>query len=160
MSAKSKPHGTRRHARELALQGLYALEFAGKSAVTAVEEARAWASEPESADEDLMELVRLGGEPLDFATDLIHGVFANRAAVDQVLTEASTNWKLSRMAMVDRNILRLAAYELLYRADIPPKVALNEAIEIGKKYGTAESSAFINGILDRVAAVAAEGRAR
>ena len=64
------------------------------------------------------------------------------------------------MAMVDRNILRLAAYELLFKAEIPPKVALNEAIEIGKKYGTAESSAFINGILDRVAAVAADRRAR
>ncbi|MCA9514374.1 MAG: transcription antitermination factor NusB [Myxococcales bacterium] len=160
MSNKTKQHGTRRHARELALQGLYALEFAGKSAITAVEEARAWASEPESADEDLADLVRVGGEHLDFATDLIHGVFANREAIDQVLSESSTNWKLSRMAMVDRNILRLAAYELLFKAEIPPKVALNEAIEIGKKYGTAESSAFINGILDRVAAVAADRRAR
>ena len=72
-------------------------------------------------------------------------------AIDELIQRSSTHWKLDRMARVDRNILRLAVYEILRRADVPVRVTLNEAIELGKKYGSEESSSFVNGVLDRVA---------
>ena len=71
-------------------------------------------------------------------------------AIDVMIQKASTNWKLERMAVVDRNILRIATYELRHLPDIPPKVSMNEAIEIAKRYGTGDSSSFINGILDKI----------
>ncbi|MFT5430157.1 MAG: N utilization substance protein B, partial [Myxococcota bacterium] len=70
--------------------------------------------------------------------------------IDKLITKASTNWKLERMALVDRNILRIATLELKHLTDIPPKVTLNEAIEIAKRYGTEDSGSFINGILDKI----------
>ncbi len=73
-----------------------------------------------------------------------------RSEIDSIIERFSSNWKISRMSCVDRNIMRLAVYELLYCEDIPPKVSINEAIDIGKKYGTEESGAFINGILDSI----------
>lgn len=145
--------GSRRKARELALQGLYALEFGAPTVDGVVRELRRLAHEPASSDEDLATLVRAEGATLDFAEKLVRGVAAHRDEIDQLLGECSTNWKVPRMAMVDRNILRMATFELRWLEDIPPKVTLNEAIEIAKRYGTADSGAFINGILDRVAAV-------
>ena len=71
-------------------------------------------------------------------------------AYDTVIEQFSSNWKLSRMSCVDRNVLRIAVFELLYCADIPPKVSINEAIDVGKRFGTEESGAFINGILDSI----------
>ena len=71
--------------------------------------------------------------------------------IDLLIQKTSTNWKLERMARVDRNILRLAVYEILRRADVPVRVTLNEAVELGKKFGSEESSAFVNGVLDRIA---------
>jgi N utilization substance protein B len=73
----------------------------------------------------------------------------HQSEIDALIGKASRNWRLERMARVDRNLLRLAVYELKYCSDVPAKVAINEAIEIAKRYGTAESPAFVNGILDR-----------
>lgn len=85
-----------------------------------------------------------------FAKRLILGTKEHREEADQLLRSVTRNWDLKRMATVDRNVLRMAVYELLHCADIPPKVAINEAIEIGKRFSTANSGGFINGILDRI----------
>ena len=86
----------------------------------------------------------------DFALDLVSGVLKHRAETDERIGRYAENYELHRLAVVDRNILRLAIYEMLYRNDIPPVVSINEAIEIAKRFGTEESSRFVNGILDRV----------
>ena len=129
--------GSRRKAREAALQVLYGLEF--------------W--KPEEADL-LVDLYwgcfANGDEGRDFTSTLVRGVVDQRARIDAIIQEASTNWKLERMALVDRNILRIATLELQFMTDIPKKVSLNEAIEIAKRYGSEDSSSFINGILDRI----------
>lgn len=85
----------------------------------------------------------------DFASPLIHGVLKNYAAIDELLKKYSDNWDLKRMAPVDRNILRLALYEIHFCSDVPPVVAINEAIEIAKHLSTHESGRFVNGVLDR-----------
>ncbi len=87
----------------------------------------------------------------DFAAELVRGVTDNLAAIDELLTAKSKNWSLVRMARVDKCILRIALFELLYRSDIPKNVTINEAIEVAKKFGTEDSPSFINGILDEVA---------
>ena len=135
--------GNRRKARECALQILYSLEF------TQVDETAldAWVDAYWSVFTDTSQ-----GAPdiKDYMTRLVHGVHGNFQELDTLIQSASTNWKLERMAMVDRNILRLAAFELMQLSDIPPKVSLNEAIEIGKRFGTEDSGSFINGILDKI----------
>ena len=88
-----------------------------------------------------------------FAAELVRGVVDHLESIDTTLGECSTNWKVPRMALVDRNVLRLATYELLHIKDIPPRVTLNEAIEVAKRYGSKDSGAFINGILDRIASM-------
>jgi N utilization substance protein B len=85
-----------------------------------------------------------------FCLGLYDGVLANQADIDRRLTEAAENWRLVRMAAVDRNVLRLGAYELLHTPDTPPNVALDEAIELARRYGSADSPAFVNGVLDRL----------
>lgn len=85
-----------------------------------------------------------------FLVSLIEGVHENKQTIDTMIERFSNNWRLSRMSCVDRNILRIAVYELLFCNDIPAKVTINEAIDIGKIYGTEESGAFINGILDSI----------
>lgn len=90
-------------------------------------------------------------ESLDFAEELVRGVGEHRARIDRVISEKSKNWSLERMSKVDLCILRMAIFELLFRADIPKNVTINEAIEVAKKFGTKDSPAFINGILDEVA---------
>ncbi|MBI5498300.1 MAG: transcription antitermination factor NusB [Deltaproteobacteria bacterium] len=85
------------------------------------------------------------------ARAIVNGVCAQQARLDDLIQRHSKNWKLSRMAKVDRNVLRLATWELLAREALPTKVVLNEAIELGKKFGSETSSAFINGVLDPVA---------
>jgi len=87
---------------------------------------------------------------LEFATRLVEGTLGHRTEIDVRLQAVTRNWDLKRMANVDRNVLRMAIYELLYCNDVPPKVAINEAIDLGKKYSTANSGGFVNGILDRV----------
>ena len=87
---------------------------------------------------------------LQFAHKLVEGSREMRAGIDKIIGNAAQNWHLSRMAILDRNILRMAVYEMLYLSDIPAKVSINEAIELGKRYSTQQSGAFINGILDRI----------
>lgn len=107
---------------------------------------------PPSADERVeLEAVRGGPEELEFCDTIVKGVCEHRDAIDRLLAESSTNWRVARMAVVDRNILRMGVFEMQHLADIPPRVTLNEAIEIAKRYGTSDSGAFINGILDKIA---------
>jgi N utilization substance protein B len=142
--------GTRRKAREIALQILYQLdvqeqlsEEQGLSLFwrnfgAAAMEAQPGAPAESGADE---------AQP--FAEQLVRGVRLHLAELDALISASSRNWRLERMARVDRNLLRLAVYELKFADEVPAKVAINEAIEIAKRYGTAESPAFVNGILDR-----------
>jgi N utilization substance protein B len=127
----------RRQAREVALQTLFQLDFS-----------------PNTAVQDLLNLM---GESFDestlsYAIKLVGGVRDNRDRIDRAVQSASPRWKLDRMAAVDRNLLRVAAFEMFFSDEIiKPNIAINEAVEISKIYGTAESSAFINGILDQMA---------
>ncbi|MFK7742336.1 MAG: transcription antitermination factor NusB [Planctomycetota bacterium] len=89
-------------------------------------------------------------ELVAFASRLVEGTLGKREDIDKRLQLAARNWDLRRMAAVDRNVLRMAVYELMFCDDVPPKVAINEAIEIGKKFSTANSGGFVNGILDRI----------
>jgi len=86
----------------------------------------------------------------DFTEGLIAGVKEHQARIDAMISQVAENWRLDRMAAIDRNILRLGAYEMLFCPEVPAKVAINEALELAKRYSTAQSSRFVNGILDRV----------
>ena len=130
--------GSRRQARENALQMLYQIEMSETGLEEVLE--NFWTHHP---DED--------GETKQFAEDLVKGVLGQKEAIDDFIVKHSTNWKLTRMACVDKNLLRLAVYELKNCKDIPIKVTLNEAIEIAKKFGSEESGSFINGVLDKIA---------
>lgn len=94
-----------------------------------------------------------GADVRRFALELVEGVRERREEIDALISTHSTNWKLSRMAAVDKNILRMAVFELMSCGEIPTKVTINEAVEIAKKFGSAESGAFVNGILDNIAHV-------
>ena len=87
---------------------------------------------------------------VEFAEGLIEGVRANQPRIDTLISDVAENWRLDRMAAIDRNILRLGAYEMLHCPEVPTKVAINEALELAKRYSTAQSSRFVNGILDRL----------
>ncbi|MBK9517611.1 MAG: transcription antitermination factor NusB [Anaeromyxobacter sp.] len=129
--------GRRTRARERALQALYQIDVAAAG----IDEALAtfWKSfEPTER------------EVQGLAEQLVRGVAADRREVDEVIEGVSTNWRLDRMAKVDRNVLRLAVWELV-KGDAPVKVVINEAIELGKKYGSESTGAFVNGVLDKVA---------
>jgi transcription antitermination factor NusB len=129
--------GKRRKAREVALQFLYQLEQNGANDPGPFE-AEFWARH--LVDEDTRA----------FASELVHGAKSRQLEIDKRIAESTEHWDINRMAVVDRNILRLAVYELLFEPGVPGKVAINEAIEIAKKFGTSESSRFINGVLDRI----------
>jgi transcription antitermination protein NusB len=139
--------GTRRRAREFALQILYQLDvqeqLSDEQAIGMF-----WKSFAATAEAEGALAVDLG-DIQPFAEKLVRGVREHLAEIDGQIQSASKNWRLERMARVDRNLLRLALYELKFVDDVPAKVAINEAIEIAKRYGTSESSAFVNGILDR-----------
>lgn len=128
---------SRRKAREFSLQMLYMLDIVKEN-------------DFRSCLETYWNRFRQSKENRTFANQLTLGVIEHLKEIDQAIGSCSHNWKLSRMSYVDRNILRLAAFELLYCPDIPPKVSINEAIEISKRYGDKDSGAFINGILDQV----------
>jgi len=134
--------GLRREARELALQMLYALD--SNSSVGLRETLQTFREEH----------VEITGRVREFAEGLVQGVQAQRETLDEAIRVRSKNWSLSRMPRVDLNVMRLAAYELMFRADIPKKVSINEAIEIVRRYGDKESPAFVNGILDEIEACA------
>ena len=127
----------RTQGRELALQLLYQLDLRGDDVLAEID---AYLDHESGGDSEVR----------GFARDLIHGYLERRVEIDRRIEEVARNWQLRRMAAIDRNILRLGAYELLYRTDIPPLVAINEAIEIAKKYSTKNSGPFVNGILDNI----------
>ena len=141
--------GMRRRAREIALQVLYQNDVQPDLPVeTAL--ARFWTSFVEetrgSLPDDPLAEVRA------YADLLVRGVVEKQAEIDARIVSASRNWRIERMARVDRNLLRLAVFEVNFRDDVPAKVAINEAIEIAKRFGAHETPAFVNGILDRVLA--------
>lgn len=128
--------GKRRRAREIALSVLYEGEFQENS----YEDVCQRFLEEENLDDDI----------LRFLKDLVSCYLSHKKEVNDVIEQHSSNWKLSRMAYVDRNILRLGMTELKYFLEIPKSVTINEYLEIAKKYGTEDSSGFINGILDKI----------
>ena len=89
-------------------------------------------------------------EVSDFAAKLVIGAIRNKKRIDEVISKYASNWKMSRMAVIDRNVLRMATFELLFCDDIPPKVSINEAVDLAKKFGDIESGKFVNGILDKI----------
>jgi N utilization substance protein B len=127
----------RSRGREVALQVLYQVE-----------------QNPGIPNEEVGRFIKrrlLGDRKLsDFTEGLIAGVKGHQAEIDAMISQVAENWRLDRMAAIDRNILRLGAYEILFCPDIPAKVAINESLELAKRYSTAQSSRFVNGILDRV----------
>ena len=93
--------------------------------------------------------IHKGGD-MGFIEREVHGVKAHQEEIDTLLERASENWRVSRMSYVDRNILRMAVYEILYEEEIPPKVSIDEAVELGRTFGSEDSSSYINGVLDRI----------
>lgn len=129
--------GRRRKARELVLQALYAFELSGEGMVRVLE--------------DVLERQKPPADIAEFTTALVSKTVEHVAEIDKIISQKVQRWELSRIAVVDKNLLRLAICELLYFDDIPQKVSINEAIELAKIYSTAESGRFVNGILDSVA---------
>jgi N utilization substance protein B len=128
--------GRRRRARELVLQGLYALEISGNSLEMIIEDSLFRGYE----DEDMM----------NFVSNLMQKSMKQKNILDKNIATTVKNWNYERIALIDRLILRLALCELIYFEEIPPKVTINEAIDLAKKYSTAESGRFVNGILDAI----------
>jgi len=128
--------GTRRQARELAMQALFYIDMQDNVSLQMLESFCDNFSPPKKAR--------------PFFLKLVNGVLEVRGEIDTLIERYSKNWKIHRMACVDRNVMRIAVYELLYCGDIPPKVSINEAVDVGKKFGTEESGAFINGIMDSI----------
>ena len=128
--------GTRRRARELAMQALFYMDM------------------NDEHSEELLDRFCQNFSPshrtMSFLLKIVNGVLGARSEIDVLIERFSQNWKIQRMSLVDRNVMRIAVYELLYCEDIPPKVSINEAVDVGKKYGSEESGAFINGIIDSV----------
>ena len=128
--------GNRRKARELVTQILFHMEYNPGN--------------PDKSFELICENFNAPKSLRAFSKNLVHGVSENRNRIDKLIKKASKNWRLERMSRVDRSILRLSVYEMLFMEDIPHKVSIDEAVELGKKYGTEESGAFINGVLDNI----------
>ena len=127
----------RTKAREAALKILYAIDITKEEPGVCIE--NFWRNNQEK-----------DAEVRAFANLLVLGVSGHMKDLDEIISRHATNWQLKRMAVIDRNILRFAAYELLFASDIPPKVAINEAIDIAKKYGDKDSGKFVNGVLDKI----------
>lgn len=129
----------RRQSRELALQLLFQLEF----------------DKDFQLKPTLSRFVTnfdIAKDTVDYSEPLLSGIITNMQEIDAVIQAASPHWKVPRMGTVDRNVIRIAVYELMFKTDeIPPKVAINEAIELGKKFGNTDSASFINGVLDQIA---------
>jgi transcription antitermination factor NusB len=128
--------GKRRRARELAVQVLFHLEFNP--------------DQPGAVLDLICENFHFGKPVEDFSRQLVLGVCENREELDLLIGGASRNWRLERMSRLDRCILRMAVFEISSLNDIPPKVSIDEAVELGKRFGTSESGSFINGVLDNV----------
>jgi N utilization substance protein B len=134
--------GTRRKAREAALQVLYQIDTAGVPA-----------AEVEQSIASFFELYDEAGdhEAREFAEKLVRGCAAQLDAIDAKIRDVSRHWRLERMARVDRNVMRLAVFELMSLPDVPRRVTLNEAVELAKRFGDENSASFVNGVLDRIA---------
>ncbi len=128
----------RRKAREYALQLLFQIDFT-KRELERKDLEEFWSDKKES------------GDVKEFTEKLVKGTLESLDEIDGIIEKATENWFLKRMAAVDRNILRFAAYEILHREDIPYAVTINEALEIAKKYSSAEAASFLNGVLDKLA---------
>lgn len=126
--------GVRRRGRELALQILYQHEIVGGAL--------------EEIFDSFDDLAQAPAVARDFAVSLASGVTDRREEIDKTLEQQADNWRLERMAVVDRNVLRLAIFELLFETDTPPAVVIDEAIEVAKRFGSERSGQFINGVLD------------
>lgn len=126
----------RRQARKVALQVLYQTDMAG--------------TPPEEGLGVFYEHFDAPEAERSFTERLVLGVYQHRSELDQLITSASENWRVERMSFVDRNVLRMALYEMLFCADIPAKVSINEAIDLGKLFGSHDSGPFINGVLDHL----------
>ena len=139
MSLARRPNVRRRSlARAIALQALYQFDLQGEDFRPHLRDfLREWSQDADTRD---------------YALKLVEGCRLARDELDRLIRERAENWDLSRMSVVDRNILRLGVYELRYEPDVPPKVAVNEAIRLAKTFGSVESGAFVNGVLDRVMA--------
>jgi N utilization substance protein B len=129
--------GARTSAREAALQMLFAIDATGADVDQAISDF--WRELPGDAE----------GRP--YADELVRGVRRDADKLDERIRSASQNWRIERMARIDRNALRLGTYELLTRTDVPRAVVLDEAVELAKRFGGEESSKFVNGVLDRIA---------
>jgi N utilization substance protein B len=123
----------RTRARELVLFALYRREYV-----------------PVTLDELLDDLEEDPGDQRQYLDDLIDGITAHREEIDALISERTVGWRFDRLALLDRNILRIGVFELLFYPDVPAEVAIDEAVELAKKYGTDQARAFINGILDRI----------
>ena len=124
-------------ARELALKLLYVTDL----------------SRPEQLDEQLADVLEIDNPSSDvsgLALEMSRGVSESRAQLDETIQEVAVNWQVSRMPVIDRAILRMGVFELLHMHDVPPKVTINEAVELAKKYSTEKSGAFVNGVLDKI----------
>ena len=128
--------GTRRQARELAMQALFFIDMRNNASVEMLERFCGNFSPSKKSR--------------PFFLKLVNGVLEARGELDALIERFSKNWDINRMSCVDRNVMRIAVFELIYCDDIPPKVSINEAVDVGKKFGTEESGAFINGILDSI----------
>jgi len=126
----------RTKAREYALQMLYQVDLTHAT--------------PQQTIQDFWTHHHAPHDIRDFATRLVQGTLEHLDEIDRLIATHANNWQISRMAVVDRNILRLGAYELLHVEEVPPKVCLNEAVELAKRFGDEESSKFVNGILDTI----------
>jgi len=131
--------GKRRKSRELALQVLYGHDLQELSCDRQV---------VEQALAEFRDSFEAGERAMEYARAIVLGICAHREAIDRLLTRHAHNWRLERMSAVDRNILRIAAWEILHGPDVPVQVAINEALEVAKRFSTADACPFINGILD------------
>lgn len=126
----------RSRARDVALQYLYQVDITSDHSEQVIEDFLAHFVEDENVK--------------PYARELIQGVFSHLQHIDRLIDEAASNWRISRMSKTDRNILRISAYELTCRTDIPYKVAINEGVELAKRFGSPKCPSFVNGVLDRV----------
>ncbi len=131
-----KTHGDRRQARTAAMQTLYEVDTAGH--------------DPEETLRRNAAGQRLSAEALIFAEELVRGTLARLEVIDAQIASAASDWPLSQMARIDKNILRLAIYEILYNNSVPAKAAINEAVELAKTFGSDTSSRFVNGVLGAI----------
>ena len=137
-SERSEDMRKRTKARQLTLQILYQIDITHDNSSVSLE--NFWQSQTQGVDSTIKQ----------FSLELVRGIQRHREMIDRKIAQYAKNWELKRMAVVDRNILRQACFELLYRPDIPPKVAINEAIELAKRFSGIEAGKFVNGILDKI----------